>query len=82
MCICSVKSLVTPLPEIVKWFKTQTTNAYIRAVKSGLYPTFDKHIWQRNYYEHIIRNEHEFELIRTYIVNNPGKWHEDKYYTP
>ena len=34
-------------------------------------------IWQRNYYEHIIRNAVEFEKIWAYIENNPHKWQED-----
>ena len=37
-------------------------------------------IWQRNYYEHIIRNEKEYLEIIQYIQNNPCKWVEDKYY--
>jgi len=68
-----------PLPKIVQWFKTQTTNAYIRAVKAGIYPPFDGRLWQRNYYEHVIRDERELQDIRSYILNNPGKWQEDKY---
>ncbi|MDD3693624.1 MAG: transposase [Oscillospiraceae bacterium] len=63
-----------PLPEIIKWYKTQTTNAYIKGVKTGLYPPFDKHIWQRNYYEHIIRNEQDLYEIRKYIDENSLKW--------
>lgn len=35
-------------------------------------------IWQRNYYEHIIRNESELNHIREYIINNPLKWDEDE----
>ena len=35
-------------------------------------------IWQRNYYEHVIRNETDLEEIREYIKNNPIKWLEDK----
>jgi REP element-mobilizing transposase RayT len=34
-------------------------------------------IWQRNYYEHIIRNERELERIRLYIANNPCQWIAD-----
>lgn len=60
-----------PLPEIIKWFKTMTTNDYINGVKNGLFPPFDKHIWQRNYYEHIIRNQHDYEEIWYYIEQNP-----------
>jgi putative transposase len=35
-------------------------------------------VWQRNYYEHVIRNENELHLIREYILNNPAKWAFDK----
>ena len=37
-------------------------------------------IWQRNYYEHIIRNETEFKNIWDYIDDNPRKWEEDQLY--
>ena len=37
-------------------------------------------IWQRNYYEHIIRNEQSYHRISEYIINNPKKWNEDKFY--
>ena len=35
-------------------------------------------MWQRNYYEHIIRNENSLDKIRDYIVNNPFKWDSDE----
>ena len=35
-------------------------------------------VWQRNYYERVIRNEHELAGTREYIVNNPMKWELDK----
>jgi len=34
--------------------------------------------WQRNYYEHIIRDEPELAQIREYILDNPIKWGEDR----
>lgn len=37
-------------------------------------------IWQRNYYDHVIRNGKELAAIRKYIEDNPVKWHEDKYF--
>ncbi|OGU59609.1 MAG: hypothetical protein A2X64_04340 [Ignavibacteria bacterium GWF2_33_9] len=37
-------------------------------------------IWQRNYYEHIIRNDKSLYEIREYIQNNPLEWEEDEYY--
>jgi REP element-mobilizing transposase RayT len=36
-------------------------------------------IWQRNYYEHIIRNDRELFEIRKYIENNPTNWNDDEY---
>lgn len=38
-------------------------------------------LWQRNYYEHIIRNEQSYQRISEYIINNPVKWVGDKFYT-
>ena len=43
-------------------------------------PTMGK-LWQRDFYEHIIRNEQSYETISNYIINNPAKWNEDKFYT-
>ena len=37
-------------------------------------------IWQRNYYEHIIRDEKSYHKLSDYIINNPMSWQEDKYY--
>ena len=36
--------------------------------------------WHPRYYDHIIRSEAELEQVRAYIVGNPGKWHEDRYF--
>ena len=38
-------------------------------------------VWQRNYHEHIIRNEKSYQTIAGYIVNNPSEWNDDKFYT-
>jgi len=63
--------------EIVQWFKTMTTNDYIRGVKQRGWTAFSGKLWQRNYYEHIIRNEESLEILQEYIVNNPCSWQED-----
>ncbi|MFA6053734.1 MAG: transposase [Thermodesulfovibrionales bacterium] len=67
----------SPLPRIIQWFKTMTTNAYIKKVHEKLWPPFNGKLWQRNYYEHVIRTEKEFNQIREYIVNNPIQWELD-----
>ncbi len=35
-------------------------------------------VWQRNYYEHILRDEEELESVRRYIHENPRRWLEDE----
>ncbi len=62
------------LGDIVDWFKTMTTNEYIREVKRQGWPPFPGRLWQRNYYEHIIRGDDELRSIREYIANNPLRW--------
>ncbi|HEX9956930.1 MAG TPA: hypothetical protein VGA96_06735 [Fibrella sp.] len=69
---------LTRLSDVVGWFKAGTTNYYIKGVKAGRYPVFDKRLWQRNYYEHIIRTEAAYTLIDEYIRTNPERWAEDK----
>ncbi|MFA4881119.1 MAG: transposase [Candidatus Doudnabacteria bacterium] len=66
------------LGNIVQWFKTMTTNEYIRAVKNYQWQPFDGRLWQRNYYEHIIKDYEEWEKIREYIVKNPEKGEDDR----
>ena len=55
-----------------------TTKRYIDGVKQHAWPHFDGKLWQRNYWEHIIRNDGELCRIRQYIVNNPVKWQMDR----
>ena len=62
---------MTSIPTVIEWFKTMTTNEYIRSVKEGKYPPFHKFVWQRGYYEHIIRNIDDLTEIRNYIIRNP-----------
>jgi putative transposase len=65
-----------PLLEIMRWFKTMTTNEYIRHVKNDGWNPFAGKLWQRNYYEHIIRDDDSLNEIREYIRNNPIRWAE------
>ena len=68
----------SPLHRVIQWFKTMTTNEYIRGVKQYGWVPFPGRLWQRNYYEHIVRNENEMSRIREYIRNNPVQWATDK----
>ena len=64
--------------DIVHLFKTMTTKRYIDGVKNDNWPSFPGKLWQRNYYEHIIRNGDEINRIREYIRDNPLKWETDR----
>ena len=66
---------VPTLSDILHWYKTMTTNAYIRGVKDQNWPRFDAHLWQRSFYDHIIRDDKDLDNVREYIHNNPSKPH-------
>ena len=62
--------------DIVGAYKSLVANACLKIYKSKR-QTMGK-LWQRNYWEHIIRNEQELTRIRNYIENNPIQWEYDK----
>ena len=68
----------SPLHRVVQWFKTMTTNEYIRGVKNNNWQRFDDKLWQRSFWEHIVRDENEHQQIAEYINNNPIQWDIDK----
>ena len=59
------------IPTIIRSYKASVTNR----IQKELNVTA---IWQRNYYEHIIRNEAEHNRIHAYIESNPANWDRDK----
>ena len=65
------------LGDVIGGYKSLTTTAYCKRVHIGEWPPFEKKFWQRNFWEHVIRNERELENIRAYIVNNPANWTRD-----
>ncbi len=61
---------------------SKTIGSVIRGFKIGVTKWFRQNtdhytVWQRNYYEHIIRNDTELNRIRQYIIENPLKWDMD-----
>jgi putative transposase len=64
----------TKLDDIVGAYKSIATDEYIVGVKQWGWPRFDRKLLQRNYYEHISRNERELNAIRQYICDNPLRW--------
>ncbi|MFZ3065902.1 MAG: transposase, partial [Nitrospirota bacterium] len=64
---------------VIQAFKSITIHQYIFGVKQHNWQPFHGKLWQRNYYEHIIRDERDLNQIRDYIINNPIKWALDEY---
>ena len=68
----------TTIGDIVGAYKSLVANACL-AIYKAKNEMMGK-LWQQNYYEHIIRTEEAYQTISEYIVNNPAKWLDDKYY--
>ena len=61
---------IASVPQLIKFFKTLVTKE------------LGKSIWQRSYYDHIIRDERDYLVRLQYIDENPAKWYFDDYYVP
>jgi REP element-mobilizing transposase RayT len=66
------------LPDVVHRFKTLTTKRYVNGVKQSGWTKFPGRVWQRNYFDHIIRSEEYLNRIREYIIANPQQWASDR----
>lgn len=63
------------IPTIIRSFKSSTTYRF-----HCLLGNTTTCLWQRYYYEHIIRDDHKLERVREYIQANPYRWMEDEEY--
>lgn len=68
------------LGDIIGAFQSITTVEYIRGVKKIGWESFEKKLWQRNYWEHIIRNRESYLFISNYITKNPETWEKDRFF--
>jgi putative transposase len=66
------------LGNMIQWFKTMTTNEYIRGVREFGWARFRGKLWQRDYFDHVIRNAESLDRIREYIRENPLRWSLDR----
>jgi len=66
------------LGDVVGVFKSITTHEYIMGVRERGWSPFDGRLWQRNYWEHIIRNDTSYRRIYDYTEHNPALWEEDQ----
>ena len=66
------------ISDIIGAYKSLVANGCLKISKSK--NKIMGKFWQRNYYQHIIRNERAYQHISEYIINNPAKWQEDTFY--
>ena len=67
------KPVSCSLPTIIRSFKSATTRIF------HMYAGYsEKNLWQRNFYEHVIRNEQDYQAIIQYILANPMNWEKDE----
>jgi len=65
------------IPKIIGRFKMECSKEM-----NLLRYTANKKNWQANYHDRVIRNDKSYWRIRNYIIENPAKWEEDKFYMP
>ena len=75
----------SPLRNVTWRSPSKTIGSVVRGFKIGVTKwmrnnTNVVNVWQRNYYDHIIRNEQDYDRISEYIKNNPILWKEDRFY--
>jgi REP-associated tyrosine transposase len=71
-------TIAISLPDVMQRFKTMTTKRYADGVQQRRWSSFPGRLWQRNYYEHIIRDAECLNSIRQYIADNPAQWELDR----
>jgi REP element-mobilizing transposase RayT len=73
------QGIAPTIGDIVGAYKSLVANECLTIFKNNN-ETMGK-LWQRNYHEHIIRDEQSYQTISEYIINNPTKWQDDKFYS-
>jgi hypothetical protein len=76
--VCKIRSYDnnqsnTPFSEIIRAVKSFSTRRIHRILNKSGQP-----LWQRNYYDHIIRDESDLQRVREYIQANPARWEMDE----
>jgi putative transposase len=66
------------LYNVMERFKSFTTHEYINGVRNFNWEPFQAKLWQRNYYDRIIRDKNELNWLKKYIEENPEKWDQDE----
>ena len=74
----SAPTQILSIGSVIQRFKGLTTKHYADGVRNKGWAPFRRRLWQRNYWEHVIRNERELHAYNEYIQNNPIQWQFDE----
>ena len=64
------------IPNVVGKFKASVTR------NAGRYHVCAQKVWQSSYYDHVVRNDDDYQMIWNYISGNPSRWQEDRLFSP
>jgi REP element-mobilizing transposase RayT len=70
-------AITETLGSVIRRFKALTTRLYCDGVRRHGWRRFDGRLWQRGFYDRVIRNDRELNAIREYIDQNPARWERD-----
>ncbi len=62
------------IPLLVEGFKMRLFKTWPTGIRRGGWQPYDTHLWQRSYYDTLIRNDRHLETTRAYILANPNRW--------
>jgi len=76
LCLPSSEPPAKPLSlgDVVRRFKSMTTREYGNGVRQSAWPPFNQRLWQRNYFEHVVRDERDADHLQDYVIDNPANW--------
>lgn len=80
--VCPQEDVGPSVSSVMQAFKSITTVRYGEGVRSSGWPGYRGRLWHTGFHDHVIRSERELDRIRDYIVGNPAKWNEDRFYMP
>lgn len=66
------------ISEVMRQFKAITSRQYRKGVEAKGWAAFDMRLWQRSFYDVIIRNQRMFDFVNNYVTVNPERWIYDK----
>jgi REP element-mobilizing transposase RayT len=66
------------LPKLITGFKIFTTREHRKGSVIGRWQGIEGKLWQKSYFDRVIRNDRELKALREYIANNPLRWHLDR----